>query len=147
MLLYMLSQEHKVALYTNKSEPMLDRVLDRGVVEGYEEIYKVYKSSKINLNITFKRIAEGISLRALDIMGAGGFLLSNYQPELVQYFEPGVECVVYDSLEDAYAKANYYLLHEDERQSIAAAGRERARQFSYENQIRKILDKVFGEEK
>ena len=146
MILYMLSQEHKTALYTNKSEAMLDKVLDRGVVDGYEEIYKVYKSAKINLNITFKRITEGIPLRALDIMGAGGFLLSNYQPELVQYFEPGVECIVYDSMEDAIAKANYYLTHEEERLAIAAAGREKARQFSYERQLKGILDVVFSAE-
>ena len=142
-LLYILSQDYNVSLYADKPEPSLDKVSQRGIISGFDENYKVYKLSKINLNITFKRIAEGIPLRALDIMGAGGFLLSNYQPELVEYFEPGVECVVYDSLEDAYAKAMYYLTHEDERREIAARGKEKAKRFSYENQLKNIFYTVF----
>ena len=142
-LLFILSQDHNVALYSDKPEPRLDKVSQRGIISGFDENYKVYRASKINLNISFKRIAEGIPLRALDIMGAGGFLLSNYQPELVENFEPGVECVVYDSLEDAYAKATYYLTHEDERKEIARRGKEKARQFSYEIQLKKMFDVVF----
>lgn len=143
-LLYMLSQDYDVALYTDKSDPMLDKVSDRGIIDGYEESSKVYRLAKVNLNISFKRIADGIPLRALDIMGSGGFLLSNYQPELVEYFTPGVDCVVYDSIEDAYTLAVYYLTHEKERKQIAENGRKKAMEFSYEKQVKTMLDTVFG---
>ena len=38
----------------------------------------MFANSKVNLNITLRNIKTGIPLRALDIMGAGGFLLTNY---------------------------------------------------------------------
>ena len=55
-----------------------------------EELPCVFRYSKLNLNPTLKSIQSGIPLRALDIMGAKGVLLSNFQPELVEYFEDGL---------------------------------------------------------
>ena len=40
----------------------------------------------------------------MDILGAGGFLLSNYQPELAEYFEDGKEVVMYHSRADLVEK-------------------------------------------
>ena len=42
----------------------------------------VFRNSRINLNITLRSIKSGIPLRCMDIYGAGGFLLSNYQTDL-----------------------------------------------------------------
>lgn len=139
-LLYLLGEMGKVALYTNQSEDMLANVENRGVIDSYSEVYKVYKTTKINLNISFKRIVEGIPLRCMDIMGAGGFLLSNYQPELVENFEPGVECEVYESMEDAATKVQYYLTHEDERAEIARRGHERMKEFTFEKQLKLMFE-------
>ena len=140
MLLYILGEMGKVALYTNQSEDMLSHVENRGVIDSYTEVYKVYKTSKINLNISFKRIVEGIPLRCMDIMGAGGFLLSNYQPELVENFEPGVECEVYESMEDAAVKVQYYLTHDTEREEIARRGHEKMKQFTFEKQMKTMFE-------
>lgn len=139
MLLFLLSQEHHVALFSNNNEEMLSQVDNRGVIDSYTEVYKVYKSSKINLNISFKRIVEGMPLRVFDIMGAGGFLLSNYQPELVENFVPGEECEVYTSIEDAVDKARYYLSHDEEREAIAKNGYNKVKQYSFENQLEKMF--------
>lgn len=46
-----------------------------------------------------KSIKTGIPLRLFDIMGAGGFLITNYQSEITQYFDIDKELVVYDSME------------------------------------------------
>ena len=111
---------------------------------GYKiDMFKLFKSSKINLNITYRMITKGISLRALDIMAAGGFLLSNWQEELVEYFEPGVDFVYYDSLEDAYNKAKYYLTHEDERKEIAQNGHKAVKRFDYQIQLKRVFEEVF----
>lgn len=138
--------DYHMAFYTSAREPeaSLRKVDYRRPVECFQEIYRVYKSSKVNLNVTFRRIVTGIPLRALDIMGSGGFLLSNYQQELAEYFKPGIDCVLYDSIEDAVKKARYYLSHETERKEIAANGHEAVKQFSYENQLGKIFDIVFS---
>ena len=82
----------------------------------------LFKSSKINLNVTLKILRSGIPLRALDIMGCGGFLLTNLQPEISEYFKDGKDVVMYKSLEEAVDKACYYLAHDDERKNIARNG-------------------------
>lgn len=111
-----------------------------GTVSYDTQMPMVFRRSKINLNITLRSITSGIPLRALDIMGAGGFLLSNYQPELAENFVDGEEMVMFYNDEDMLYKIAYYLEHEEERKQIAYNGwRKVQKEFSYENQLKKIL--------
>ncbi len=64
----------------------------------------------------------------------------------MENFRPGVDCVIYESIEDAVAKAEYYLEHEEERQEIAHNGHEAVKRFSYENQLDKMFRIVFGDQ-
>lgn len=100
----------------------------------------VFANSKINLNISLRSICSGIPLRALDIMGCGGFLLTNYQPELDEYFTNGVDYVYFDSKEDLLSKIEYYLSHPKERKEIASNALLRiASDFSYEHQLHQLF--------
>lgn len=146
LILSTLSRRHPFKLYSQSVEKLLDHVEFCGTVSSHYEMPKVFKASRINLNITYKQITVGMPLRVLDIMGAGGFLLTNYQEELVENFRPGVDCVIYESVEDAIAKAEYYLQHEEERQEIAKNGHEAVKRFSYENQLDQIFRIVFGDQ-
>ena len=102
---------------------------------------KVFKTAKINLNISLKTIRTGIPLRVLDIMACKGFVISNYQEELGEYFRLGEELVTYGDLEELYYLCDYYLKHEEERKKIAANGQERIRlDFGFTDRLRKILD-------
>lgn len=111
---------------------------------SYEsEVPNVYIHSKINLNISLRSIHQGIPLRCLDIMGAGGFLLSNLQPELIENFIPEEEFVYYDSEEDMMEKMQYYLYHEHQRQEIAENGWKKIQtHYSYPTQFEKILKQL-----
>ncbi len=141
LLLDILSENHKVNLYGPDRAEGLSNVCWQGSAGYFDEMPKVFKSSKINLNVSLKCIESGIPLRALDIMGSGGFLLTNYQPEIAEHFVDGEEVVMYTSLEDAVAKCEYYLEHEDERKEIGKRGYEKVRQqFGYEDRIRKMLE-------
>ena len=93
-------------------------VRKKGPVKYYTEMPGVFRYSKLNLCPTLKSIQSGIPLRALDIMGAKGVLLSNYQPELAEYFEDGTDCIMYSSIEEAFEKADYYIKHDDIREQI-----------------------------
>lgn len=111
-----------------------------GPVSYLEEMPQVFRASRINLCPVLKANKSGVPLRALDIMGCGGFLLSSYQPELYEYFIDGQECVMYTSLEDAIQKADFYLRNDDLRRSLSAAGKEKIRRdFAYEDRIRVLL--------
>lgn len=144
LIISALSKRHPFKLYSSQEEKMLRKVEFCGTVSSHYGMPKVFKASKINLNISYKQITVGMPLRVLDIMGAGGFLLSNYQEELVENFRPGVDCVIYESIEDAIAKAEYYLEHEEERLEIAHNGHEAVKRFSYENQLDKMFHIVLG---
>lgn len=111
-----------------------------GPVKYMDEMPCVFRYSKLNLNPTLKCIQSGIPLRALDIMGAKGVLLSNYQPELADYFEDEKDCIMYASLEDAVAKADFYLKHDDLREQIAINGYQKVKEhFSYPERIREFF--------
>ena len=112
-----------------------------GTCDYYDQMPKVFKASKINLNITLKIIQSGIPLRVMDILGSGGFLLTNYQPEIAEYFVDGEEVVMYESIEDAYEKAIFYIRNNDKRHQIAQNGHNKVRElFSYEKQLKSIFE-------
>jgi spore maturation protein CgeB len=85
----------------------------------------VFAASKINLNISVKGIRSGMPQRTLDVMASGGFLLSNYQMELGEYFREGEEMAMYTGMEDAVEKCGFYLQHEDLRRDMAKKGQAR----------------------
>lgn len=135
-----ISERFPTVLYTPKATPELPLVKNMGYAEYFRQMPEVFKRSKINLNITLRSILSGIPLRVLDIMGAGGFVLSNYQIEIEEHFKIDEEIVVYGSLDECMEKIAYYLEHDDEREKIAENGCRHVRQeFSYENQLQKIF--------
>lgn len=117
-----LGKKYRVNLFTNDAEIKIPGVCNKGKIDYYDQMPYVFMNSKINLNITLRSIKSGIPLRALDIMGSGGFLLSNYQQELFEYFEEGKDFVAYTDYNDLLAKVEYYLDHDSEREEIAKSG-------------------------
>lgn len=146
-LLRVLSKLGNVHFYTyelsEKDTSLLQGVTIHGEVDYQKEMPGVFASSKINLQPFFRAIASGISLRVLDVISCGGFLLSSYQPELVESFIPGEEIVCYESIEDAYDKTAFYLKNEAERERIVENGKNRLRtDFSYQDRITRMLETV-----
>ena len=134
----------KVDLYTyglsGEERALLEGVNIHGTVDYAKEMPSLFRSSRINLNPTLKKITSGIPLRALDILGCGGFLLTNFQPEIEEFFEDGKEVVMYKSMEEALDKAKYFLSHEEERTKIAEKGYEKVKKdFGYEDRIAFML--------
>lgn len=143
VILKLLSGHFGLDLYSNEDNELLRSARYKGTCNYYSEMYKIFKASKINLNINLKISQSGIPLRGMDVLGSGGFLLSTYQPEIDEYFKDGEGVALFDSIEDAYMKADYYLKHEDERLKIAARGREiAAENFTYDIQFKKIFKTV-----
>ncbi|MDD5872648.1 MAG: glycosyltransferase, partial [Clostridia bacterium] len=142
-LLGMLSEklpDSCVNVYTHNPTPELPKVHNMGAVDYYNDMPYVFKCSRINLNISLRSIQTGIPLRCMDIMGAGGFLMSNYQADLLEHFIPGEDFVYYESDEDLISKCRYYLEHDDERRAIAANGHIKvAAAHTYEDRVRQMF--------
>lgn len=142
-LLNQLACKYSVALYTASNTKRLHGVKQKGTVSYQMEMPQVFRNSKINLNMTLRSIQSGIPLRALDIMGAGGFLISNYQQELQDNFVDGEEIVLYGSEKELMEKTEYYLHHEAEREEIAYHGFLKVKEkFSYEVRVKQMIDIV-----
>ena len=115
--------------------------MNHGIVDYYTEMPLVFNRSRINLNITRRGIQTGMPLRAIDILGSGGFLLSNFQSDFLEYFVPGEDFVYFESREDLIQKVDYYLDHEAERQAIARSGHDKvAAAHTYRHRVREMLD-------
>lgn len=144
--LTMLSEDFSVDLYTNSDTSMMPRIHNKGFAQYRTEMPLIFKNSKINLNITAKSIRNGLSLRVFDVLGCGGFLITNYQNDLPDLFEPGVELEVYSSLSELHDKVAYYLSHEDKRLAIAKRGYEKVKKLhSYDTRMLEILSASFPE--
>ena len=115
-------------LYTNDAAVTFAGWSNKGPVDYYKEMSSIFATSKINLNITLRSIKTGIPLRALDIMGAGGFLLTNYQAELLDYFVPGEDFDYYTDYEDLKNKIAFYLENDEIRERIAQNGCRKVRE-------------------
>ncbi|MBR5127539.1 MAG: glycosyltransferase [Roseburia sp.] len=135
-----LSKYFSVNVYSNSDVSDLVRVRYMGSVDYWSEMPKVFRESKINLNFTIPNIKSGIPLRVWDVLGSGGFLLTNYQAEIPYYFTEGEELVCFDGLEDMREKVAYYLEHEEERKRIAENGYRKVKEHhTYVQRINEML--------
>lgn len=142
-LLKRVSEEFSLDLYTASDFSPLPKANYRGLAKTTTEMPKIFHLSKINLNFTSKPIRTGLPLRLWDILGAGGFALTNFQSEIPEYFEVGKDLDIYASEEELADKIRYYLEHEEERQEIAANGYQKAKeQYSLELRVKQILRTV-----
>lgn len=148
-VLNILSDSFQVTLYTNAGTDvsMLPNVKVMPPVQPGAPVFSVYAESKINLNISLKGIEGGTPQRIMDIIGAGGFVLTNYCSETAELFEENKEIVMFRDPEELLEKASFYLAHDEEREKIARAGYEKLINcYTYEKKLQKLIDWVAGAE-
>jgi len=124
----------------NRQE-LINSLMDRGVniktfgrgwssnYVSFDEMIKIYNQSKINISFMQSygnSTRPQMKCKIFDICLCGGFLLCEYIPGIEEYYEIGKEIECFNSLEDASYKIQYYLNHEEERETIADAGWKRA---------------------
>lgn len=147
-ILSMLSEEYRVTLHTASDVDvnLLGNVNIKPPISPGEDTTRVFAGSKINLNISLKGIEGGTPQRVMDVMAAGGFMLTNYCPETADLFVEDKEIVMFKTPEELFDKADYYLTHDDERQEIAKRGQNKVLEcYTYEKKLKKIMDWVEGD--
>ena len=143
MALSLLANKYQVCLYAPEKYELHSNMKQNGYVNYYEEMPYVFANSKINLNISLKSIRTGIPLRVLDILGCGGFLITNFQEELLDYFSIGEDIEVYTDLGDLREKADFYLKNDEIRKQIAESGlRKVKKEFTFEQRMEQILKNI-----
>lgn len=117
-----LSENFHTTIFTGSDTSSFPKLINKGFAKTLTEMPLIFHNSKINLNTTSKPIRTGLPQRIWDILGSGGFVLSNYQSEIPEILKVGEHLELYGSLEELKDKCEYYLSHEKERKEIALAG-------------------------
>lgn len=94
------------------------------VMEG--KWWELFPKAKIVVNQTVK---HDLNFRVFEALGSGALLVTEKSSNgLFDLFEDGKHFVTYEhgNVEEAAQKINYYLAHDEEREKIAATGKEAA---------------------
>lgn len=109
-----------------------------------EEIPYVYASTKIALGI--QQVATSktyVSTRTFEVLGCGAFHITQYSQGVEYYFKKGVHLDWSTSAEETLELVNYYLAHDDIRETIALNGqREVDEKHRLIHRARAVLDTV-----
>ncbi len=145
-LLRAVSGRFETQLYTGDAVDGLPQIHVRGQVETDEERAGIYRNSRINLHFTPRSVQTGIPQQVFDIMEAGGFVLTNFQMDIPDYFVIGEQLETFTSENELLEKIQYYLEHEEERARIALAGQQAVREYhSYKQRAVTIFNTVFSD--
>ena len=138
-----LSKKYAVTIYSNSDTRELFRVRYGGSLDYWSEMPKVFAASKINLNFTIPNIKSGLPLRIWDVLGSGGFLMTNFQAEIPYYLKNKEDLVCFESVEELVELCGYYLAHEEERRQIAENGYKKVSAYhTYEQRIVQMIEIV-----
>lgn len=147
-VLNLLAEHFPVTLYTTSetAEERLHRVKIMPPICSERDLHDTFQHSKINLNLSLKGIEGGTPQRIMDILGAGGFVLTNYCPETAELFQEDEEIVMFRTPEELVEKVEYYLKHDREREQIARNGHRKVmRCYTYERKVKDLLEWIEGE--
>lgn len=139
-VLHKLAALFPLTLYSGSMTNPVEKANYKWRASYYSQMPLVFRCATINLNLTIPPIQTGLPLRVLDILGAGGFLLSNAQDELSDFFQIGKELDTYHTLDELIDKIAFYLSHPETARQIAQNGHDAVKkQFSFEKQLSKIF--------
>lgn len=109
---------HKVHLFTDSDTSTLPLITAHPRVDYLTEMPFIFNKSKININMTIPNISSGLSLRVWDIIGCHGLLMTDFRPELLNFFKPDEDIVIYEDSNELIDKTSFYLKHDELRNKV-----------------------------
>lgn len=102
---------------------------------------RAISATRINLTFLRKMNRDLQTTRTIEIPACGGFMLAERSAEHARLFRDGVEAVFFDQADELREKTRFYLDHETQRATIAAAGRTRCIEsdYSYAARLRSAM--------
>ena len=132
-----------VALFGEGWETQAPKEMVKGTYIDNSELHKYYASAKIVLNDTRADMKKAgfISNRVFDVTASGGFLISDYMPEIEQFY--GNSIPMFKSKEELKQLIDYYLAHPEERAKKAKKAQQITLSlFTSDLAAQKIIDAV-----
>lgn len=128
-----------------RHEAAQPRYLD--ALSYYSQLPLFYAHSAINFNCTSKQMKGAVNQRVFDVPAAGGFVLTDWRPQMEQLFEPH-EMACYREPQEIPDLTRHYLSHPDQRRRLTAAARKRVLScHTWEHRLQEMLEhmrQVYG---
>lgn len=134
---YAIKSGEKVSVYGKFWENVLEPAVLKGQYIDNDELYKYYANAGVVLNDHREdmRYFGFISNRIYDVTASGGFVISDYLPEIEKIY--GDSVVMYKGYDDFNKKLKYYLSNPAEREKLA----KKAQKITRENFTNVIIAK------
>lgn len=101
---------------------------------------KIYRSSKVSLNLMRPQNDSSHNMKTFEIPAMGGFMLAPRTMEHMEIFEEGKEVVFYDTPEEMREKAIYYTENDKERAAMARLAHQKViSNHTYTNRMRQLI--------
>jgi len=108
-----------------------------------DEYVDIFNKSKININFSRNEGVLQIKGRDFEIPMCGGFLITEYNPELEKYFKIGKEIETYRDNKELLDKIIFYSNNDKKREKIARAGYRRTQEnHTYKQRFLEIFNKL-----
>jgi len=122
-----------------------------------DDMIKLFSNSHINLNLanssfSWKSLVRGqfakmfrkqIKARPFEVIGCGGFLISEWAEGIEEYFIPDKEIVLYSSFKELVEKIEFYSNDDTARRQIAKSGYNRViREHTYSHRFKQLFGKM-----
>lgn len=115
----------------------------RGPVDQYRGCAAVFHGASANLNLQRLYARDGLSDRVFNVMAAGGSLLADACPALLELFEPGYDMEVYSTTEEMREKVIRLQNDRIHRAKLARNGRRKVEErHLFRHRLAEILDRM-----
>lgn len=132
--------------------PVGRRVQENGRRVTTAETVLIYNAATINLNLHSSIFAHDldpdggfINPRTFEIAACGAFQLVDRRAPLTDFFEPGKEVAVFDSVNQLRSQIDFYLAHPDQAKEMAKQARIRVlAEHTYHHRLKTLLQFIAG---
>ena len=115
----------------------------KGFLEKEQDLANIYAGAKIVLNITMDQGLSSMNYRVLEVLGSGGFLLTDQKQDTLDYFEDNIELVTYKNNIDLINKISKYLQDDSLRAQIAQNGKNKVIKYhTFEQRAGVVLENI-----
>ncbi len=144
LIVPLLHQDMRVDFYGRywiDMKPFLNYDIPEEWIHGYlhyTDARKVYSSADVVIGL--QNHPTQLTQRTYEILGSGGFLLTDDTPIIHQVFKPGCDLIVSSSGEETIELVRHYLAHPEQRISIQKKGKLTVSNYSYQQRAEYLLE-------
>ena len=105
---------------------------------NYTDANKVYSSSDIIIGL--QNLPTQLTQRTYEVLGSGGFLLTNNTTEINRIFQSGKDLITTSSSEETFELVNHFLQKPKDRKRIQKNGLEAVHNHSYKKRAQYMIE-------